>query len=134
MGTFSNTNSGIYISSGTISTTNITTSGTFSVSSSTIYSSGLTFSNGYVTMANTIKLHILGEDYDFESYNYIGDNSLHSVIATLNVLGEPYWLELKKQGDFILDEDLEKFIEKRLKIKKRGDNLDTLVGNGDGEE
>lgn len=69
--------------------------------------------------------HILGEDYEIESSYQ--DIQLSNVIATLNVLGEPYWRELKKNNVYF-DEDLDKFIEKKLKQQRRDNNISEIIG------
>ncbi len=67
---------------------------------------------------------ILGEEFKAKSY-YI-DLPVANVIATLNVLGKPYWDELKKQGHG-LDYDMIEFIENRIKVIERDKKVDDIL-------
>ncbi len=67
---------------------------------------------------------ILGEEFKAKSY-YI-DLPVANVIATLNVLGKPYWDELKKQGPG-LDYDMIEFIENRIKVIERDKKVDDIL-------
>ena len=85
-----------------------------------------------VLTANNIPSHsqptttyiILGEEFKAKSY-YI-DLPVANVIATLNVLGKPYWDELKKQGPG-LDYDMIEFIENRIKVIERDKKVDDIL-------
>jgi hypothetical protein len=101
---------------GTNSNTTITTTG-----NNLVYSAG-TGAFSISTYKSTY--HILGEDYEVKS-TYT-DPNLSIVIATLNVLKRPFWEELKKQN-IKFDDDLENFIEKRLKIYDRDEKLESLL-------
>ena len=68
---------------------------------------------------------ILGEEYEVESGSFM-DASTASIIATLNVLGKPYWLELKKQN-FSFGYDMDAFIEERTTILDRDKKIDDLL-------
>jgi hypothetical protein len=119
-----------------IGSINIHSSGTSSSSSGCIIlgtNSNTTISTNLVYSAGTgafsisalkSTYHILGEDYEVKS-TYT-DPNLSIVIATLNVLKRPFWEELKKQN-IKFDDDLENFIEKRLKIYDRDEKLESLL-------
>lgn len=80
-----------------------------------------TFSN--MSIAKT-KYFILGEEYECNiTYN---DAQVAMIIATLNILGEPFWIELKKQG-CILNSDMTNFIETRLKIINRNNKVEDIL-------
>jgi hypothetical protein len=66
---------------------------------------------------------ILGEEYETEGYP---DTSLCIAIATLNVLGKPYWLELKKQS-FSFGYDMDAFIEERITVLDRDKKIDDIL-------
>lgn len=70
------------------------------------------------------EVYILGD--------YIKNISLSDIevnmISTLNVLGEPYWKELKRL-DYAFSEDVEEFIEKRIKIERRNKNIDIITNS-----
>lgn len=99
--------------------------GTSSNITSTISSGLLVYSGGSISITNS-KYHILGEDYEINS-SY-SDPYLAITIATLNVLKRPFWEELKKQS-IKFDQDLEYFIEERLKIYDRDEKLESLLPN-----
>ena len=70
------------------------------------------------------KIYILG---DYIEINLISDIDIN-IIATLNVLGEPYWNELKRlNGHGGLSTEITEFIEKRIKIEKRNKKIDTIL-------
>lgn len=66
---------------------------------------------------------ILGEEYETEGYP---DTSLGIAIATLNVLGKPYWLELKKQS-FSFGYEMDKFIEERITVLDRDKKINDIL-------
>lgn len=66
---------------------------------------------------------ILGEELEVEGYI---DMLTPLVIASLNVLGKPYWLELKKQNIHI-DSKIEAFIEERITILDRDKKIDDIL-------
>ena len=69
-------------------------------------------------------LYILGD--------YINNVLLNDVevnmIATLNLLGEPYWIELKRLN-YKFSVEIEDFIEKRIKIERRNKNIDIITNS-----
>lgn len=100
--------------------------GTNSNITTTISGSSLVYSSGTLGIAKA-KYHILGEDYEIKNTSYT-DPNLALVISTLNVLKRPFWEELKKQS-IKFDQDLENFIEERLKIYDRDEKLESLLPN-----
>jgi len=68
---------------------------------------------------------ILGEEYEVESGSFM-DASTASIIATLNVLGKPYWLELKKQ-QFSFGYDIDAFIEERIIVLDRDKKINDIL-------
>jgi hypothetical protein len=110
---------------GTISSTGITGS----LSSSTLItgSSNITISNGSNSVISvgytSNKYLVLGEEIELNLY----DNGQISIaIATLNVLGRPFYEELKKQP-ISLPSELIEVIEKRLIIIERDSKIDSIV-------
>jgi hypothetical protein len=112
----SSSSSGCIILGTNSNTTISTTSG-----SNLVYSSG---TGAFSISTPKSTYHILGEDYEVK--NTYTDPNLSIVIATLNVLKRPFWEELKKQN-IKFDDDLENFIEKRLKIYDRDKKLESLL-------
>ena len=80
----------------------------------------------YVTTGysfTTAKYHILGED--FETNGYL-DGTMVVMISTLNVLGKPFYEELKKNNVSFPD-DMDKFIQQRLKVLDRDKKIDSII-------
>ena len=105
----------------------ISTGITGSLSSSTLItgSSNITISNG-ITNAfgyNTNKYIVLGEEIELNLYD---NGQLSIAIATLNVLGRPFYEQLKKQPIDIPIELVE-LIEKRLTIIERDTKIDYII-------
>lgn len=103
--------------------------GTSSGIISTISGSSLTtISGSSLTMGMTSytrTFHVLGEDFEL-SNNSGFDSNLVIIISTLNVLGRPFWEELKKQNVYLPDE-LKDFIEKRLVILDRDEKINSII-------
>lgn len=90
----------------------------------------IVYGNGYTSWGTTATIQaqkttyvILGEEYETTGYP---DPTLGMTIATLNVLGKPYWLELKKQ-QFSFGYDIDAFIEKRIIVLDRDKKIDDLL-------
>lgn len=66
----------------------------------------------YQTPTRVTKYHILGEDVEFS--DIIKDYNLITIIATLNILGRPFYEEIKKNG-VNFPQNIEDFIQKKLK-------------------
>ena len=55
-----------------------------------------------------------------------GIDNIASMIATLNVLGKPYYDELKKQG-FSFPNEIEDFLKVEFKILERNNKIDSVI-------
>lgn len=66
----------------------------------------------YQMSSRITKYHILGEDVEF--VNMLTDYNLITIIATLNILGRPFYEELKKNG-YNFPKDIEDFLQKKFK-------------------
>ena len=109
-------NSGIINISGTNS----------SITTSTLSSSGQYLTWGGSTMNYTINkttYHVLGEDIEVESY---GDPHLAVAISTLNVLGKPFYDELKK-NNITLPSEIEEYLEVKFKILERDRKIKEIL-------
>ena len=112
-------NSGIISISGTNSS--ITTS-------STTLSSGQYLTWGGSTMnysINKTTYHVLGEDIEVDDY---GDPHLVIAISTLNVLGRPFYEELKK-NKISFPQEMDEFIQQRLKVLERDMKIESIIEN-----
>lgn len=110
-------NGGNITLSGSTSSAGITTTAT-----SNITSTYTTWGNAGISISKS-KYHILGEDYEFDGYV---ESHTVILISTLNVLGRPFWEELKKNNVYV-DEEMKKFIERRLTILDRDKKIDDII-------
>ena len=69
------------------------------------------------------KFNILGEVYEHTRYI---DGHISVAISTINILGKPFWDELKKNG-VIFPNEMEQFIEKRITILERDKKIDDII-------
>lgn len=70
------------------------------------------------------RYNILGEEVDLEISDYNGSFAIF--IATLNVLGRPFYEELKKQPISLSNEVIE-IIERRLTITERERKINSVI-------
>ena len=112
------------------STSTITSNSTSTISISNNSGGTLTTSSGgnvnYVTTGYSFtksKYHILGEEFEIDGYL---DGSTAVMISTLNVLGKPFYEELKKNNVSFTDE-MDKFIQQRLKVIDRDKKIDSII-------
>ena len=111
-------NSGIINISGTNS----------SITTSTLSSSGQYLTWGGSTMnysINKTTYHVLGEDIEVDDY---GDPHLAIAISTLNVLGRPFYEELKK-NKISFPQEMDEFIQQRLKVLERDMKIESIIEN-----
>lgn len=92
------------------------TIGTYSASTITT-TNGLVFSSGtgtYTIQPMKTTYHVLGEDVEVSGYR---DSIVAIMVAQLNVLGKPFYDELKKQNTFFPME-IEDFLKKKFEIEE----------------
>ena len=111
--------SGSYGSTGSTTTTTLITG-----SGSLYYTTA--GSSYYSTFSTKSTYHILGEDVEVDGYK---DNSIVMIIATINVLGKPYYDELLKQGA-TLPSEISTFLEKKFLILERDRKIDSIISDG----
>ena len=108
-------------------TTTTSSNGTLTTSNSgatltTSYNGNINYvTTGY--SFTTAKYHILGED--FETNGYL-DGTTVIMISTLNVLGKPFYEELKK-NNVSFPNDMDEFIQQRLKVLDRDKKIDSII-------
>ena len=113
------------------STSTSTSNSTSTISISNNSGGTLTTSGGNVNYVTTgysftkSKYHILGED--FETNGYL-DGTTVIMISTLNVLGKPFYEELKK-NNVSFPNDMDEFIQQRLKVLDRDKKIDSIIKN-----
>ena len=83
-------------------------------------------SSYYSTFLPKSTYHILGEDVEVDGYK---DNHIIMIIATINVLGKPYYDELLKQG-VILPSEISTFLERKFLILERDRKIDSIISDG----
>jgi len=104
----------------------ISISGTNSSITTSTLSSGqyLTFRGSTMNhLVNKTTYHVLGEDFQVEGY---GDPNLSVVISTLNVLGKPFYDQLKK-NNISLPTEIEEYLEVKLKILERDRKIKDIL-------
>jgi len=104
----------------------ISISGTNSSITTSTLSSGQYLTWGGSTMnysINKITYHVLGEDIEVEGY---GDTHLAVAISTLNVLGKPFYEELKK-NNLTLPSEIEEYLEVKFKILERDRKIKEIL-------
>lgn len=109
-------------SSGTITSGSVTNISNGSLTIGTV-SPGSSISIGSGISSIKTKYFILGEYFELDLY----DNGYLSImISTLNVLGRPFYEDLKKQPVHLPNE-LTEIIEKRLTIIERDGKIDSIL-------
>ena len=96
-----------------------------SITTSTI-SSGQYLTWGGSTMnysMNKTTYHVLGEDIEVDGYS---DQYLAVAISTLNVLGKPFYDELKK-NNINLPSEIEEYLEVKFKILERDRKIKDIL-------
>ena len=104
----------------------ISISGTNSSITTSTLSSGQYLTLGGSTISytmNKITYHVLGEDIQVDGY---GDPNLAVVISTLNVLGKPFYDELKK-NNITLPTEIEEYLELKFKILERDRKIKDIL-------
>jgi len=111
--------------SGTGSTGTLTISGTNSnITTSIGNSQYLVYGGSTVNYTmNKTTYHILGEDIEVNAYS---DPNLAVVISTLNVLGKPFYDELKK-NNITLPTEIEEYLELKFKILERDRKIKDIL-------
>lgn len=104
----------------------ISISGTNSSITTSTLSSGQYLTWGGSTMnysINKTTYHVLGEDIEVDGY---GDPYLAVAISTLNILGKPFYDELKK-NNITLPSEIEEYLEFKFKILERDRKIKEIL-------
>ena len=104
----------------------ISISGTNSSITTSTLSSGQYLTLGGSTMnysINKTTYHVLGEDIEVDGY---GDPYLAVAISTLNILGKPFYDELKK-NNITLPSEIEEYLEVKFKILERDRKIKEIL-------
>ena len=113
---------------GTSSSSSILTIGTNSSITTSTLNGGQYLTWGGSTMnysINKTTSHVLGEDIEVDDY---GDPHLAIAISTLNVLGRPFYEELKK-NKISFPQEMDEFIQQRLKVLERDMKIESIIEN-----
>jgi hypothetical protein len=113
-GSLYGTGSSTLIISSTSSNTTIT-NGT--AGSQIVYANGSTLSFAKTTY------HVLGEDIQVDSY---ANAELGIAISTLNILGKPFYDQLKK-NNVSFPKEIEEYLEKKFKILERDRKIKEIL-------
>jgi len=111
--------------SGTGSSGTLIVSGTNSnITTSTTNGQYLVYGGSTINYTmNKTTYHILGEDIQIDGYS---DPNLAVVISTLNVLGKPFYDELKK-NNVSLPTEIEEYLELKFKILERDRKIKDIL-------
>ena len=94
------------------------------ITTSTTNGQYLVYGGGTVNYTmNKTTYHILGEDIEVNAYS---DPNLAVVISTLNVLGKPFYDELKK-NNITLPLEIEEYLELKFKILERDRKIKDIL-------
>ena len=117
--------SGSLIVSGTNSNNILITSGTNSNTTITTGTPGsyIVYGNGNTLSFAKTTYHVLGEDIQVDSY---ANAELGIAISTLNVLGKPFYDQLKK-NNITLPTEIEEYLEKKFKILERDRKIKDIL-------
>ena len=90
-----------------------------------IYSNSTTSSKYNYNLNTSVKTtyHILGEDVEVD---FGIDASTAMMISTLNVLGKPFYDELKK-NKVSFSSEIEDFLKQKFKILERDDRIESIL-------
>ena len=99
-----------------------------STSSNTIITNGtagsyISYGNGHTLSFAKTTYHVLGEDIQVDSY---ANAELGIAISTLNVLGKPFYDQLKK-NNITLPTEIEEYLEKKFKILERDRKIKDIL-------
>jgi hypothetical protein len=109
---------------GTSSSGILTISGTNSSITTSTISSGLTWGGSTMNYStNKTTYHVLGEDIEVITW---GDPNLAVAISTLNILGKPFYEQLKK-NNITLPTEIEEYLEVKFKILERDRKIKDII-------
>lgn len=95
--------------------------------STTLSGAGLYGTSFNTTSLAKTKYHILGEDVEVSGYI---EGTTAMMISTLNVLGKPYYDELKK-NNVSFSNEIEDFLKQKFKILERDTKIDSILEYSD---
>jgi hypothetical protein len=81
------------------------------------------YGTSFNTTISKVKYHILGEDVEVDGYI---DGTTAMMISTLNVLGKPYYDELKK-NNVSFSNDIEEYLKVKFKVMERDTKIDSIL-------
>ena len=95
----------------------------YTTTSTTTYATNIQYGNGIGTSTKKT-YYVLGEKVDInQSFE---KSLLIQLISTINVLGKPYYDQLKK-NNYDFPQELEDFLEKKFKELERDDKINQLI-------
>ena len=103
----------------------INISGTNSSITTSTLSSGqyLTWGGSTMNYSPKTTYHVVGEDIEVDGY---GDPYLAVAISTLNILGKPFYDQLKK-NNVSLPSEIEEYLEVKFKILERDRKIKDII-------
>lgn len=107
-----------------VHTSNISTS----TSSNTTISGGsniytTTSSGNFAIYSQRAKYNILGEEFEIDGYQ---DPTIAIIISSINIMGKPFYDDLKKQ-DVHLPKEIDDFLLQKFRILERDTKIDSVI-------
>ena len=106
-------------SSGTVS--NNTSISVLNTGTSSIYTTST--NNTFAIYSQKAKYIILGEEFEMDGYQ---DSTIAIIISSINIMGKPFYDDLKKQN-VNLPGEIEEFLEQRFIILERDKKIEDII-------
>jgi hypothetical protein len=109
----------VYSGSGTVS--NNTSISILNTGTSSIYTTST--NNTFAIYSQKAKYIILGEEFEMDGYQ---DSTIAIIISSINIMGKPFYDDLKKQNVHLPGE-IEEFLEQRFIILERDKKIEDII-------
>lgn len=105
-----------------VHTSSIGTTSNTIVGGSNIYTT--TSTSGNFTLNPLLsKYNILGEEFEIDGYQ---DPTIAIILSSINIMGKPFYDDLKKQG-IHLPEEIDNFLQNKFRILERDSKIDSVI-------
>jgi len=94
---------------------------TSNTSGSNIYTT--TSSGNFAIYSQKAKYNILGDEFEIDGYQ---DPTIAIIISSINIMGKPFYDDLKKQG-IHLPEEINEFLQEKFRILERDRKIDSVI-------
>lgn len=80
-------------------------------------------SGNFTIYTQKAKYNILGEEFEIDGYQ---DTTITIIISSINIMGKPFYDDLKKQG-IHLPEEIDNFLQNKFRILERDNKIDSVI-------